>query len=145
MKRVGVWNGSHLLDCVIDRDSYSKETITLSARMLPPKGGAPINIEISGSRTNLSDLLDQLTRKVRDGLKISTKEVSWVPEEDRQHTFGKHNGLFDGECSKRHRRHARPVGRWDAKRRKLLNCGFEFTARRVWHSFRTGFQSFRRV
>ena len=36
------WDGSYLLDGVLDRDGYSKETMTINARLTPPKGGAPV-------------------------------------------------------------------------------------------------------
>jgi hypothetical protein len=58
------WNGSYLLDATIDRDGYSPETMTVSARLIPPKGGATTQIELSGSRTNLVGIVNQLTEKI---------------------------------------------------------------------------------
>ena len=46
------WNGSYLLEGVVDQNGYSKDTITINARLTPPKGGAPLLFEVSGSRTN---------------------------------------------------------------------------------------------
>ena len=46
------WNGSYLLEGVVDQNGYSKETITINARLTPPKGGVPMEFEVSGSRTN---------------------------------------------------------------------------------------------
>ena len=81
------WNGGYLLDGVVDRDGYSKDTVTVSARLLPPKGGAPIAIEISGSRTNLSEVLNRLTDKVRQGLKLGAQQAAWDPAEEAARYF----------------------------------------------------------
>jgi len=48
---------------MVDRDGYAKDTVTLSVRLLLPKAGAPIPIEVSGSRTNLSEVLNRLAGK----------------------------------------------------------------------------------
>ncbi len=65
------WNGSYLLDGVIDRDGYSKEILTIHARLAPPKGGVSLSIEISGARTNLPPIITELTAKVLEGLKLA--------------------------------------------------------------------------
>jgi hypothetical protein len=57
------WNGSYLLEGVVDQNGYSKETITINARLAPPKGGAPLQFEASGSRTNLTEVINQLATK----------------------------------------------------------------------------------
>jgi hypothetical protein len=77
MNESAFWNGSCLLEGTIDRDGYSKETVTLSARLVPPKGGAPVSIEVSGSRTNLSEVINRLAAKVADGLKLGTRSAPW--------------------------------------------------------------------
>ena len=81
------WNGGYLVDGVVDRDGYSKETVTVSARLLPPKGGAPVPIEVSGSRTNLSEVLSRLTDKVRQGLKLGAQRAAWDPAEEAARYF----------------------------------------------------------
>ena len=50
------WNGSYLLEGVVDQNGYSKETITVNARLTPSKGGGPLLFEVSGNRTNLSEV-----------------------------------------------------------------------------------------
>ena len=45
------WNGRYVLDGIIDRDGYRKDTVTINARLIPPDGGQPIAIDIAGSRT----------------------------------------------------------------------------------------------
>ncbi len=71
------WNGSYLLEGVLDEKGYSKDTITLSARLTPPNGGAPVPFEVSGARTNLADVVNQMALKVADALKVSPSVKSW--------------------------------------------------------------------
>jgi Ca2+-binding EF-hand superfamily protein len=80
------WNGSYLLDGVADQNGYSKDTITLNARLTPPKGGRPIPIEITASRTNLVELANQLALKIDEALKITSSAPAWSgAEEARQY------------------------------------------------------------
>lgn len=66
----GFWNGSYLLDGTIDRDAYSPETMTISARLIPPNGGSIRQIELRGSRTNISGIVNQLAEDVLASLKL---------------------------------------------------------------------------
>ena len=80
------WNGSYLLDGVVDQNGYSKETLTINARLTPPKGGVPMLIEVSGNRTNLSEVINQLVVKVDDVLKINSAVKEWnAADEARQY------------------------------------------------------------
>ncbi len=76
------WNGSHLLDGVLDRDGYSKDTVTLNARLTPAQGGAPVLIDVSGSRTNLSEVLDRLVQKIRESLRLGSPGTPWNAAEE---------------------------------------------------------------
>jgi hypothetical protein len=75
------WNGSYLLDGAIDRDGYSKDTVTINARLTPPKGGAPVSIDIKGSRTNLASVVNDLANKVAQALKL-TPGPAWKPADE---------------------------------------------------------------
>jgi hypothetical protein len=80
------WNGSYLVECALDQNGYSKETITLNARMTPPKGGAPLTFEVTGARTNLAELVNQLAEKLDESLKIQSTVKSWnAADEARQY------------------------------------------------------------
>jgi Ca2+-binding EF-hand superfamily protein len=81
------WNGSYLLEGVADQNGYSKEIITINARLTPPKGGAPILIEVSGSRTNLSEVINQLALKVDDALKINSTVKEWNTADEATQYF----------------------------------------------------------
>jgi hypothetical protein len=81
------WNGSYLLEGVVDQNGYSKETITIDARMTPPKGGAPLLFEASGSRTNFSEVINQLAVKVNEALKINSAVKEWNAADEAQQYF----------------------------------------------------------
>jgi hypothetical protein len=53
------WNGSYLLEGVVDQNGYSKDTVTINVRLTPPKGGAPLQLEAGGPRTNLLAVINQ--------------------------------------------------------------------------------------
>ena len=71
------WDGSYLLDGTVDNQGYSQETITINARLVPPKGGAPVMIEVSGSRTNYSEVINRLADKVLASLKLGRSSEPW--------------------------------------------------------------------
>ena len=71
------WNGSYLLEGVVDQNGYSKDTITINARLTPPKGGAPLLMEASGSRTNYSEAINRLATKVTELLKVNSNVPEW--------------------------------------------------------------------
>ncbi len=81
------WDGSYLLEGVVDQNGFSTEKISINARLTPPNGGAPVLLEISGSRTNLPDVVDQLVLKVREALKINTKVKEWNAAEEAKEYF----------------------------------------------------------
>lgn len=75
------WNGSYLLDGTLDSDGYSPGTITISARLVPPKGGPAIPLEASGSRTNLPEVADLLAKKILQSLKLEAV-APWNPADE---------------------------------------------------------------
>ena len=81
------WNGSYLLDGVIDRDGYSKDTVTINARLTPPKGGTPLLIAVSGSRANLSEVINRLAAQVTVDLKLSSRAAPWNAADEAEQYF----------------------------------------------------------
>ena len=71
------WDGSYLLDGTVDQNGYSKDTITIDARLTPSKGGAPLSFEVSGSRTNLAEVINSLALKVAELLKVNPAIKQW--------------------------------------------------------------------
>ena len=92
------WNGSYLLEGVVDQNGYSQEGIAINARLTPPKGGAPLLIEVSGSRTNYAEVINRLTAKVAELLKVSSAIRSGSPPTRPSNIMMKPNGRCAGEC-----------------------------------------------
>ena len=81
------WNGSYLLEGIVDQNGYSKDVITINARLTPPKGGEPLLIEVSGSRTNLSEVVNQLAVKVNEALKVNSTVPEWNAADEAAQYF----------------------------------------------------------
>lgn len=81
------WKGSFLLDGMLDNGGYSPKTITLSARLTPPKGGAPVTIEVSGSRTNFTEVVNRLADKVLEAVKLGRSSQPWNASEEAAQFF----------------------------------------------------------
>jgi ankyrin repeat protein len=87
MDESAFWNGSFLLDAVVDRDGYSKDTITLQAELAAPRGGPRSTFKVSGARTNLSAVVDRLGVQVRDHLKLKESGAPWEPAAEAARYF----------------------------------------------------------
>jgi len=80
------WNGSYLLEGVVDQNGYSKDVISINARLTPPKAGAPLLIGVSGSRTNYAEVINRLAAKVTELLKVNSAVKEWnATDEARQY------------------------------------------------------------
>jgi len=81
------WNGSYLLDGVIDRDSYSRDVLKLNIRLVPPQGAEPMLIELACPRTNFPQIVPQLKAKVIEALKLNSSAPAWNPENESEQYF----------------------------------------------------------
>jgi Curli production assembly/transport component CsgG len=81
------WDGSYLLDGVVDQNGYSKDTMTVNARLIPPRGGAPLLFEVSGSRTNLAEVVNSLAAKVAAFLKVKATIKEWSATDEANQFF----------------------------------------------------------
>jgi Ca2+-binding EF-hand superfamily protein len=81
------WNGSYLLEGVVDQNGYSKDVITINARLTPPKGGAPLVFEVNGSRTNYSDVINRLAAKVIELLGVNSTVQTWNAVDEAQQYY----------------------------------------------------------
>ncbi|EEF57910.1 CsgG/HfaB family protein [Pedosphaera parvula] len=73
------WNGSYLLEGIIDKNGYSKEEATISARLVPPGGETPVEIEIFGKRNQPEQMIEQLARRIMASLKKKSSAPEWKP------------------------------------------------------------------
>jgi len=71
------WDGSYLLDATVDQNGYSRDTVTINVRLTPPKGATPLTFEISGSRTNLAEVINSLAIRVAGLLSTSLSLKEW--------------------------------------------------------------------
>ena len=76
------WNGSYLLDGTINKEGISTDKVTVSLRLTPPAGAAPVVIEVAGSRTNLRTIIEDVTTKVLEALKQKSTASDWKPEDE---------------------------------------------------------------
>ncbi|HEX9046453.1 MAG TPA: hypothetical protein VF988_05450, partial [Verrucomicrobiae bacterium] len=76
------WNGAWLLDGVVDQNGYARDTITINARLRPAKGGTPLSLEVSGSRTNLAQAINTLATRVIAALELTPAVTEWNPSDE---------------------------------------------------------------
>ncbi|HEX5397779.1 MAG TPA: hypothetical protein VFY06_01880 [Verrucomicrobiae bacterium] len=81
------WDGSYLLEGTVDQKGYSAATVTINGRLTPPKGGAPIQFEVSGIRTNLAEVVNQLAAKVDEALKVNSSVTVWNAADEAEQYF----------------------------------------------------------
>ena len=81
------WNGSYLLEGTIDRNGYSKEMMTMSIRLIPPKGGTVQQIELSGSRANPGGAFNELAKRVVEALKLGQSAAPWNAADEAEQFF----------------------------------------------------------
>ncbi len=75
-------DGSYLLEGTVDQNGYSADTVTIDARLTPPKGGTPLSFEVSGARTNLAEVINQLADKVVNLLNVKPTVPEWSAAEE---------------------------------------------------------------
>ncbi len=86
------WDSSYLLEGAVDQNGYSPDKVTINAQLTPPKGGAPILMEASGSRTNLSEVVNQLAAKITEALKTLNSTVKvWNAADEASNYFDEAN------------------------------------------------------
>jgi len=81
------WDGSYLLDGTVDQNGYSRDTVTINARLTPPKGGAPLSFMVVGSRTNLVEVVNRLATNVTALLKVSSTVAEWNTSDEAAQYF----------------------------------------------------------
>jgi TolB-like protein len=85
------WDGSYLLEGTVDQNGYSAATMTINARLTPPKGGAPLLFEVSGSRTNLAEVVNRLAAKITGLLKVNPAVQEWNAGDEAERYFAEAN------------------------------------------------------
>ena len=78
------WNGSYLLEGVIDRDGYAKDRLTIHVRLMPPAGTTPVELKVEGPRADENQVLEQIATKILEALKRTASALKWKPEAEAQ-------------------------------------------------------------
>ena len=73
------WNGGYLLEGLINKERYDRDVVTISGQLVPPDKQAVTKIELTGQRTNLPALIDELSRRVLAGVKAGMALPEWNP------------------------------------------------------------------
>jgi hypothetical protein len=73
------WTGRYLLDGVVDQDGFQAGQAKLNARLVSAGGGAIVNLEVSGSRTNLAGLTEALVGQILKALHREGSGGDWQP------------------------------------------------------------------
>ena len=79
------WNGGFLLEGTIDKEGYSTTSVSISGRIVPPDKQHFTNLEITGARTNLTGIVNDLAARVLAAMKKDGGSAGWDPlaEADR--------------------------------------------------------------
>ncbi|MFO1514101.1 MAG: CsgG/HfaB family protein [Verrucomicrobiota bacterium] len=88
------WDGSYLLDGGVDRNGFAPDTITISARLVPPGGAAPLPIEAAGNRTNLAEVINHLADGILKALTINRDPAPWEPADEANQFYAEAQWAF---------------------------------------------------
>ena len=88
------WAGSYLLEGTVDQNGYSRETVTINARLTPSKGGPPVLLDVSGSRTNLAAVVNALALKLVAALSVQPTATEWNPADEAAQYFAEAQWAF---------------------------------------------------
>ncbi|MEW6303289.1 MAG: hypothetical protein AB1705_07455 [Verrucomicrobiota bacterium] len=81
------WNGSHLLDGLIDKVGRDATNITIDVRMLPPGQQNALELSARGPRNQPVQVVNELVEKILTALQRQTASRSWNPEAEAQFFF----------------------------------------------------------
>jgi hypothetical protein len=81
------WNGSYLLEGVIDKAGYQKDVVTVEAMLAPPDKKEILSVEASGARTNLPAVVNELASKILAALKKQRGPMEWNPQAEADRYF----------------------------------------------------------
>jgi hypothetical protein len=88
------WNGSYLIEGVIDKMGYQKGTVTIEARLTPPDKMHIRMVDVSGPRTNLSEVVNHLATKILAMLPRNGGSPEWNPQAEAERYFQESQWMF---------------------------------------------------
>ncbi len=63
------WSGSYLLEGSIDREGFTPSTVTVQARLVPPRGARAVEFVVTGPRSNFLAVADLAAKRVLEALR----------------------------------------------------------------------------
>lgn len=81
------WNGSYLVEGSIDKAGFQKDLITIEVRLTPPDKTGVLTVEVSGARTNLPAVVNELAVRIMGALKKGGGSAVWNPEAEAGQYF----------------------------------------------------------
>ena len=81
------WTGRYLIEGDLDKSGFNRDRMTLSARLISPKGGASIPLEVEGPRGDQTGIVESITAKVLAGLHVSGGTNEWRPQEEAEQFY----------------------------------------------------------
>jgi hypothetical protein len=71
------WNGSCLLEGIVNKEGTSSNKVTITAQLKPPGGASPISLETAGTRDHLPDLISALVSWILGSLQKKATSPAW--------------------------------------------------------------------
>jgi hypothetical protein len=72
------WTGKHLLDGIVDEEGFDPKTVTVTARLVSPRGES-MTIQVAGPREDHRAVVEALVKKVLAALKRNPEASEWRP------------------------------------------------------------------
>ncbi len=74
------WHGSYLLEGVLDPKGFNQDTVAASIRLSPPDKTAVVTLDVSGPRTNLPAVINDLALRILGTVKKNSTPAAWNPQ-----------------------------------------------------------------
>lgn len=81
------WNGGYLIEGTIDPHGLQTNQLTLDIQITPPDKKNIITLEVSGPRTNLSQIINDAAVRITSALHKETPNTNWKPEDEAERYY----------------------------------------------------------
>jgi hypothetical protein len=75
----GFWSGGFLVEGLINKERYDGHTVTISGQLVPPNKEKITQMELTGVRTNLPALIEELSQRILSVVKAGPAAPQWNP------------------------------------------------------------------
>ena len=90
LEEAAFWNGSYLIDGVINKDGLARDRLTLSVRLVSPNKQETV-LEVVGKPDQPTECVEALVAKLLSTIRKSPKAAAWQPHGSRAM---KHNSIW---------------------------------------------------